>query len=282
MARRITSVTLVLVCTAAVFFAQTLPAGVKKVASMGGITEYDYPNGLKVLLYPDQSQPKFTVNVTYLVGSRHEGYGETGMDHLLEHMNFIETNNGRKIKDEIVASGANWNGTTSDDRTNYYETVTATDENLKWVLSLESDRMVNVKFTKQILDTEMTVVRNEFERGENSPASILSERVSSTAYLWHNYGKSTIGSKEDIEKVPVNRLEAFYKKFYQPDNAVLTITGRIDETKTLQLIADSMGRIPRPARVLDQTYTVEPVQDGERTVTLRRVGENQQMIVAFH
>jgi zinc protease len=97
---------------------------------MGGITEYDYPNGLKVLLYPDTSQPKFTVNVTHLVGSRHEGYGETGMAHLLEHMNFIETTNGLKIKDEIVARGANWNGTTSDDRTNYYETVTSTDENL--------------------------------------------------------------------------------------------------------------------------------------------------------
>src|SRR5205814_4381720 len=133
------------------------------------------------------------------------------------------------------------------------DTVTSTDENLKWALSLESDRMVNVKFTKQLLDTEMTVVRNEFERGENSPASILDERVSSTAYLWHNYGKSTIGSKDDIEKVPVNRLEAFYKKYYQPDNAVLTITGRIDEAKTLRMIADSMGRIPHPTRVLDQT-----------------------------
>src|SRR5262245_34950155 len=154
-------------------FAQTLPQGVQKIASMGGITEYDFPNGLKVLLYPDQAQPKITVNVTYLVGSRHEGYGETGMAHLLEHMNFIETTNGRKVKDELVAHGANWNGTTSDDRTNYYETFTASDDNLKWALSLETDRMVNVRFTKQILDTEMTVVRNEFERGENNPASIL-------------------------------------------------------------------------------------------------------------
>src|SRR4029077_12693534 len=261
---------------------QVLPQSVRQMASMGGITEYDFPNGLRVLLYPDASAPKLTVNVTYLVGSRHEGYGETGMAHLLEHMNFIETTNGRKIKDEIVAHGASWNGTTSDDRTNYYETVTSTDENLKWALSLESDRMVNVKFTKQLLDTEMTVVRNEFERGENNPASILSERVASTAYIWHNYGKSTIGSKDDIEKVPVNRLEAFYKKFYQPDNAVLTITGRIDEAKTLQMIADSFGRIPRPARVLDQTYTVEPPQDGERSVTLRRGGEGLDLIVAFH
>src|SRR5262249_7124473 len=176
------------------------------------------------LSQPGESQ--ITVNVTYLVGSRHEGYGETGMAHLLEHMNFIETTNGRQIKNEIVGRGAAWNGTTSYDRTNYYETVPATDENLKWALGLEADRLVRVRFTKQILDTEMTVVRNEFERGENSPQSILRERVEATAFLWHNYGKSTIGSKDDLEKVPVDRLEAFYKKYYQPDNAVLVLTGR--------------------------------------------------------
>jgi predicted Zn-dependent peptidase len=271
-----------LVFALAAVSAQTLPAGVQKMASVGGITEYDYPNGLKVLLYPDAADPKITVNVTYLVGSRHEGYGETGMAHLLEHMDFIETTNGRKIKDEIVAHAANWNGTTNDDRTNYYETVPSTDDNLKWALGLEADRMVNVKFTKQILDTEMTVVRNEFERGENNPASILRERVASTAYLWHNYGKSTIGSKEDLEKVPFNRLAEFYKKYYQPDNAVLVVTGRLDDAKTLQMIADTLGRLPRPARVLDQTYTVEPAQDGERFVSLRRVGQGQNLIVAYH
>src|SRR3954451_4215985 len=210
MPRRFGSVAVLAVCALAVVLAQTLPAGVEKKASMGGITEYDFPNGLRVLLYPDAADPKITVNMTYLVGSRHEGYGETGMAHLLEHMNFIETTNGRRIKDEIVAHAANWNGTTSDDRTNYYETVPSTDDNLRWALGLEADRMVNVKFTKQILDTEMTVVRNEFERGENNPSSILRERVASTAYLWHNYGKSTIGSKEDLEKVPVNRLADFY------------------------------------------------------------------------
>jgi len=262
--------------------AQTLPSGVQKKASVGGITEYDYPNGLRVLLYPDPANPKVTINATYLVGSRHEGYGETGMAHLLEHLDFIETTNGRQIKNEIVAHGANWNGTTSYDRTNYYETVPATDDNLKWALGLEADRMIHVKFTKQILDTEMTVVRNEFERGENNPGSILSERVAATAYLWHNYGKSTIGSKEDIEKVPVDRLEAFYHKYYQPDNAVLVITGRFDESKTLGYVADTLGAIPRPTRKLDQTYTVEPPQDGERFVALRRVGEGQEVIVAWH
>jgi len=204
------------------------------------------------------------------------------MAHLLEHMDFIDTTNNRHIKDELVSHGASWNGTTSDDRTNYYETFTATDDNLRWALGLETDRMVNVRFTKEILDTEMTVVRNEFERGENSPAAILGERVASTAYLWHNYGKSTIGSKDDLEKVPVNRLAEFYKKFYQPDNAVLVITGRLDETKTLQMVADSMGKLPRPTRVLDQTYTVEPPQDGERFVALRRVGQGQNVMIAYH
>jgi zinc protease len=263
-------------------FCQTLPPGVQKKATAGGITEYDYPNGLRVLLYPDPANPKVTVNVTYLVGSRHEGYGESGMAHLLEHMNFIETTDGRQIKNEIVAHGAAWNGSTNDDRTNYYETLTATDENLRWALDLEAARMVKVKMDKKLLDVEMTVVRNEFERGENSPQRVLSERVASTAYLWHNYGKSTIGSREDIERVPIDRLAAFYRKYYQPDNAVLVIAGKIDESKALQWVADTIGRIPRPERKLDQTYTVEPTQDGMRYVELRRVGEGQEIIMAWH
>src|ERR1039458_6783736 len=192
---------------------QTLPPGVQKKASVGGITEYEYPNGLRVLLYPDPANPKVTVNMIVEVGSRHEGYGETGMAHLLEHMDFIETNDGRQIKNEIVAHGASWNGTTSEDRTNYYETFTASDENLKWALGLEAARLVNVKITKGLLDVEMTVVRNEFERGENSPQSVLRERVASTAFLWHNYGKSTIGSRDDIEKVPAERLAGFHRQY---------------------------------------------------------------------
>jgi zinc protease len=261
---------------------QALPAGVQKGPALGGITEYSYPNGLRVLLYPDSSNPKITVNMTYLVGSRHEGYGETGMAHLLEHMDFIETTNGREIKKEIVAHGAQWNGTTSYDRTNYFETFTANDDNLKWALGLEADRMVNVKMEKALLDTEMTVVRNEFERGENNPQRVLEERVVATAYLWHNYGKSTIGSREDIEKVPIERLAAFYRKYYQPDNAELVIAGQFDPGKALSLVADTLGRIPRPKRELDKTYTVEPVQDGERYVELRRVGNGQEVMMAFH
>jgi zinc protease len=262
--------------------AQTLPTGVERRASMAGITEYAFPNGLRVLLLPDGGSATMTVNMIYLVGSRHEGYGETGMAHLLEHMNFILTTDGRNIKQELTGRGATWNGSTSYDRTNYYETFKASEDNLKWALGLEADRMVKMRIEKPLLDTEMTVVRNEFERGENSVNGVLAERVFSTAFLWHNYGKSTIGSRQDIEKVPIDRLAAFYRKYYQPDNAVLVIAGPIDPAMTLTMIAQSLGVIPRPARKLDETYTVEPIQDGERYVELRRVGKGKNIMIAYH
>ena len=277
------SAILVVAAWSSMALAQTLPPGVEKKVSMGGITEYDFPNGLRVLLFPDASNPKVTVNMTYLVGSRHEGYGESGMAHLLEHLNFILTTNGRDIKKELTSHGASANGSTSDDRTNYYETFTATEDNLRWALGLEADRMIKMRMDKSLLDTEMTVVRNEFERNENSPrAALLSERVAAAAYLWHNYGKSTIGSREDIERVPIDRLAAFYHKYYQPDNAVLAIAGQIDEAKTLKMVAGTCGAIPRPTRKLDQDYTVEPVQDGQRYVELRRVGDGQEIMMAYH
>jgi len=262
--------------------AQTLPTGVQKVTGAEGITEYSFPNGLHVLLFPDGSKPKVTVNMTYLVGSRHEGYGETGMAHLLEHLMFRETKTRPDIKKELVDHGAGWNGTTDFDRTNYFETLNATDENLRSAIALEADRMVNTNIDQKNLNAEMTVVRNEFERGENSPDRILMQRAMEAAYAWHNYGKSTIGNRSDIERVPIAKLAAFYQKYYQPDNAVLTIAGKFDESQTLAWIAESFGRIPKPQRTLDKTYTEEPTQDGERLVTLRRVGDTQSVIALYH
>ena len=251
-------------------------------ASVEGITEYDLQNGLRVLLFPDPTKSSTTVNMTYLVGSRNEDYGETGMAHLLEHMVFKGTPTHRNIPQELTEHGARPNGSTSADRTNYFETFEGSDKNLNWALSLESDRMVNSFIAKKDLDSEMTVVRNEFEMGENSPVRILLERVESTAYLWHNYGKSTIGARSDIENVPIARLQAFYHRFYQPDNAVLTIAGHVDVATTLALVEKYFGAIPRPTRVLQKTYTEEPPQDGERTVTLQRVGDSKVVIVAVH
>ena len=263
-------------------FAQTLPRGVQQRASLGGITEYAFPNGLRVLLFPDPSNPKVTVNMTYLVGSRFEGYGETGMAHLLEHLNYIRSTHDREIKKELTDHGAQWNGSTDFDRTNYFETVTASDENLRWALGLEAERMVNMRMEKALLDTEMTVVRNEFERGENNVQRVLEERVLATAFLWHNYGKAVIGSRVDLERVPIDRLAAFYRKYYQPDNAVLVIAGQFDASKALAMVSDTIGAIPRPARALDAPYTAEPAQDGERFVELRRVGSTPVVMAAWH
>ena len=253
-----------------------------KVTTVEGITEYRLQNGLRVLLFPDPSKQTITVNITYMVGSKHESYGETGMAHLLEHLVFKGTPKHPNIPQELSEHGARPNGTTWVDRTNYFETFNATEENLKWALDLESDRMVNSYIAKKDLDSEMTVVRNEFESGENDPFGVLMERVMSTAYLWHNYGKSTIGARADIENVPIDRLQAFYRKYYQPDNAVLTVAGKFDEAKTLEMINNYFGVIPRPARGIDKTYTVDPTQDGERVVTLRRVGDVQLAMAAYH
>jgi zinc protease len=247
-----------------------------------GITEYHLDNGLEVLLFPDPSKETITVNMTYLVGSKHENYGETGMAHLLEHMVFKGSPKHTDIPKELSDHGARPNGSTSYDRTNYFETFRATDENLKWALDLESDRMVNSFIRKKDLDSEMTVVRNEFEMGENNPLGILLERVMSTAYLWHNYGKSTIGSRSDIENVPIERLQAFYHRNYQPDNAVLLVAGKIDEAKLVDMIQGYFGSIPKPARILTPAYTEEPTQDGERSVTLRRTGDVQVVMAGYH
>ena len=263
--------------------AQTaLPAGIERVTSVEGMTEYRLRNGMRALVVPDPSKDTITVNITYLVGSRHENYGETGMAHLLEHLAFKGTPRHTNIPKELTEHGARANGTTWYDRTNYYETFAATEENLRWALDLEADRMVNSFIARKDLDSEMTVVRNEFERGENNSYDVLTDRMLSTAYLWHSYGKSTIGSRSDIENVPIDRLQAFYRLHYQPDNAVLVVAGRIDEPRTLALVEQYFGAIPRPDRKLPALYTAEPTQDGERSVTLQRVGDVQYAAIGYH
>lgn len=272
-----------LAAPASAFQATEQPA---PVATVEGITEYQLDNGLRVLLFPDPSAPRITVNITYLVGSRHEGYGETGMAHLLEHLLFKGTPGHPEITQELSERGAQPNGTTNVDRTNYFEVFPASDDNLEWALDLEADRMVNSFVSAEDLTSEMTVVRNEMESGENNPFGILLERMLSTGYLWHNYAHSTIGARSDIENVPIERLQAFYRKYYQPDNAVLVVAGDFDEGRALELVVEKFAPIPRPDRQGDNiiwpTYTREPVQDGERAVTLERVGEVPIAMSMYH
>ncbi|MES2106483.1 MAG: pitrilysin family protein [Pseudomonadota bacterium] len=261
--------------------APALPKGVSQITTVEGITEYRMQNGLKILLMPDASKPTTTVNVTYLVGSRHENYGETGMAHLLEHMMFKGAPKHPKITEEFNKRGMRMNGTTSLDRTNYYEIFQAGDDNLKWAIGMEADRMVNSFIARKDLDSEMTVVRNEYESGENSPFSVLLKRMQSVAYDWHNYGNATIGNRSDIENVKIENLQAFYHTYYQPDNAVLMIAGKFDVAPTLKWIANAFGVLPKPKRSLPVLWTIEPTQDGERSFAVRRKGDIQIVAVAY-
>ncbi len=250
--------------------------------SVEGITEYRLDNGLRVLVFPDQSKPTVLVNITYLVGSRLEGYGETGMAHLLEHMMFKGTPSHPDVWKLLQDHGANFNGTTWWDRTNYFEEMPASNENLDFALALEADRMVASKIAAEDLAKEFSVVRNEFEKTENQPEIVLEDKMLAAAYQWHNYGKSTIGSRSDIERVPIENLRAFYRRYYQPDNAILIVAGKFDQAHAKNLIVKYFGAIPRPARKLAPTWTVEPVQDGERQVTLRRAGDVTLVSLAYH
>ena len=262
--------------------AAALPAGLQRGAEVEGITEYRLANGLQLLLAPDDAKPTTTVNLTYRVGSRHEGYGETGMAHLLEHLLFKGTPTHRNLWAEFSQRGLNANGTTSFDRTNYFASFSANPDTLRWYLGWQADAMTHSFIARADLDTEMTVVRNEMESGENNPGRILLQQTMAAMYQWHNYGKSIIGARSDIENVDIASLQAFYRKHYQPDNATLIIAGKFDAAQALQTVAQLFGATPRPQRTLAPTYTLDPAQDGERSVTLRRAGGTPLLYMAYH
>ncbi len=264
-------------------WALTLPAGINEVASVEGITEYRLQtNGLRILLAPDDSKPTTTVNMTYLVGSRHENYGETGMAHLLEHMLFKGTPTYPNALGEFSKRGLQANGSTSTDRTNYYASFAANPETLAWYINWQADAMINSTISRQDLDTEMTVVRNEMENGENNPFQMLWQKMLGVAFQWHNYGKTPIGARSDVENVDIAQLQAFYRTHYQPDNAILIITGKFDPETTLKTIDQAFAAIAKPERKLPPEYTVEPVQDGERGITLRRNGGAPLVAAMYH
>ena len=254
---------------------------ITEVTQVEGITEYRLANGLQLLLAPDATKPSTTVNVTYRVGSRHENYGETGMAHLLEHLIFKGTPTTRNLMAEMGKRGLRYNGSTSYDRTNYFASFSANDETLRWYLAWQADAMVNSLIARADLDTEMTVVRNEMESGENNPVRATLQQTLATMYQWHNYGKSTIGARADVENVDIARLQAFYRRYYQPDNATLVVAGKFDTAQVLAWAAQYFGPLPRPQRALQPSYTLDPVQEGERAVTVRRKGGAPLVLVGW-
>jgi zinc protease len=259
-------------------------AGFSRIKSLGGIDEYRLDsNGLTVLLVPDHSAPVVTFEVTYQVGSRNEVTGTTGATHILEHMMFkgSETFNdakGNSIKQMLERVGGQFNATTSFDRTNYFATIGR--ENLESYIAVEADRMRHLWLHESDRQAEMTVVRNEYERGKNDPENVLLEEVMEAAYVALPYHHPTIGWKSDIEHVPIAELRKFYDTFYWPNNAVVTVVGDIDSDSVLGLIKKYYGVYPHSPAPIPAIYTEEPAQSGERRVAVTRPGELGTIIVA--
>ena len=241
-------------------------------------------NGLQVLLLSNRVAPVATFCVVYRVGSRHEAVGHTGATHLLEHMMFKGTeefnrDRGTQIAATLEAVGARFNATTWFDRTNYFETVPS--DQIALAMRIEASRMRGSFIRDGDRVPEMTVVRNEFERGENSPFQVLYKESFAVAFREHPYHHPTIGWKSDIEGMSTARLKEFYDTFYHPDNATAILIGDFEEAEALSLIDRHFGAIPRSERPIPRTYTDEPPQQGERRFIVRRAGQIGWVALSF-
>lgn len=251
--------------------------GFTHVRNVGGIDEYRLEaNGLRVLLQPQKTAPVVTFMVTYHVGSRNEVTGTTGATHLLEHLMFKGTakydrSEGTGFDQVLERVGAETNATTWHDRTNYFATVPT--QALGTLVEIEADRMRNLALREEDRRPEMTVVRNEFERGENNPQSALDKEIWSAAFIAHPYHHDTIGWRSDIERVPIEKLREFYDTYYWPNNATATVIGDFEPAEALKIIAKNYGPIPSSPKLFPEVYTQEPEQSGQRRVRLERVGE---------
>jgi zinc protease len=264
---------------------EKLPGGISFVAEGEGIREYRLANNLKALLVENRVAPVATVCVLYKVGSRNEAVGYTGSTHLLEHMMFKGTPTFNKDRNTQIAAtlqkiGADFNATTWYDRTNYFETVPS--DQLELAVRLEADRMRNSFIADADRQSEMTVVRNELERGQNEPTMVLDEAVYATAFREHPYHHPTIGWRADVENVPTARLKAFYDTFYHPNNATVIVVGDFERAATLELLNENFGAFPATEEAIPEVYTDEPPQQGERRLTIKRAGELALVQIAFH
>ena len=257
--------------------------GFSYVKSLGGIDEYRLDsNGLQVLLMPDHSAPVVTFNVTYRVGSRNEVTGSTGSTHLLEHLMFKGSEHyndpaGNSVKQYLERVGGEYNATTSLDRTNYYATIGR--DALDGYVAIEADRMRNLWLRESDRQSEMTVVRNEFERGKNNPHNLLHEEITAAAYEALPYHHSTIGWRSDIEHVPIEKLRDFYNTFYWPDNATVTVVGDIEPRAMLAMIRKDYGVYTKAPHPIPVVYTEEPEQTGPRRVIVKKPGELGSVVI---
>jgi zinc protease len=226
-------------------------------AQAGGFSSYLLPNGFKIILAPYPSAANARIELLVKTGSKLEGYGETGMAHLLEHMLFKSAGPRRDLKSDLTAMGATWNGTTTADRTNFFEVVAAEPDKVDAAIRLEADRFIRASFTKEHLASEMSVVRNELERNDSDAGSLVMRALQRQSYFWHGYGRPTIGARSDIEDAPFSALQAFHDKHYRPDNAALIISGNFDSQRVLALAGQLFAEARNPATPKMGSWTRE-------------------------
>jgi zinc protease len=256
-----------------------------KVGEVKEVSEYKLANGLRVLIAENHSAPVATLLVIYRVGSRNEGVGYTGSTHFLEHMLFKGTDQhnaekGNGMDDLLTQIGAHWNATTWFDRTSYYEVVP--NDFLELCIELEADRMRNLRLRQEDRDSEMSVVRNELERGENHPEEALEKELYAIAFREHPYHHPTIGWRSDVEGVPMERLREFYDTFYWPDNATVIALGDFKREDALDMINHHFGKIKKAPKPIPLVYTTEPAQEGERRFEVSRVGDMPRVWAGYH
>jgi zinc protease len=250
---------LLFLCTS-VFAELTLPHHVRADAEAGGISSYKLPNGFKIILIPYPSAHNTRVELLVRSGSKLEGYGETGMAHLLEHMLFKGAGSRKNIKEDLTKLGAIYNGTTNQDRTNYFETVDADPKKVDELIRLEADRFIRARFTAIDLASEMTVVRNELENSEKEPSQLVLSALARHGFNWHGYSRSTIGARSDIEGASFAALQAFHKKHYRPDNAALIISGKFEAKRVLATAGQLFAVAKNPNLARPANWTSESPQ----------------------
>ncbi len=238
-------------------------------------------NGLKVLIQEVHTAPLASVWCWYRVGSKDEGPGVTGVSHWCEHMNFKGTRNipRDQVKGIIEKFGGSWNGYTWIDQTTYLET--ASKDALDRMLFIEAERMDACLYDPADCESERTVIISELQGGENDPEQLLDTEVTSAAFKVHPYHHPTIGWQTDLETMTREDLYGHYRRHYVPSNATLVVVGDVDTDATLKAIEKHFGRIA-PGSVPARVKQVEPEQQAERKVVLRKPGTTAYWKAAFH
>src|SRR5205809_1526769 len=241
------------------------------------------PNGLTVVLSEDHSTPIVHLNLTYHVGSKNEKPGRTGFAHLFEHLMFKGSKNVQpEAHTSMVSSvGGQSNAYTTDDETVFWETIPA--QYLPMILWLEADRMATLRIDKDTFTNEREVVKEERRmRVDNQPFGRLNEIIYDQAFAVHPYKHATIGSMEDLEAASVDDVRDFYRTYYVPGNATLTLVGDFDSTQAIQLVNQYLGRVPKADHEVPRDIPQEPAQTKEKRVSLEQPWPLPAVVVAYH